>query len=95
MLSEYNLEVLTFNLKLLLFNYEFQSSEVQIYIACKYVCKSSKAFKKHCARHERQTDYFCLLCPKVTSKYRWNILCHVKKQHADMNLSPAYYITID
>jgi len=31
MLSEYNLEVLTFDFQLLLFNYVFQSSEVRIY----------------------------------------------------------------
>ena len=33
---------------------------------CGYICKSSEALKKHCARHELQTDYSCLLCPKTT-----------------------------
>jgi len=35
MFSEYNLEVPTYNFQLLSFNYEFQSSEVQIYSADK------------------------------------------------------------
>ena len=59
---------------------------------CNYVCKTETNLDKHSARHERQLNYACLVCPNITSKYRRNILRHVKKKHAGLPLKPSYYI---
>ena len=60
---------------------------------CKYVCRSQTNFDRHSARHEQQSTYICLVCPvPVQSKYRRNILRHVKKKHAELPLNPASYI---
>ena len=58
---------------------------------CKYVCRSQTNFDKHSARHAQQSTYICLVC-HVRSKYRRNILRHVKKKHAELPLSPGSYI---